>query len=76
MGGYGKHTARCPFCFAYIQLHDEIEVWDTLTCEGCQTPLEVVNLHPPELDYIGDENLEYEEYWEEDDWEGHQFSEN
>jgi lysine biosynthesis protein LysW len=76
MGVHRKHKARCPFCFAYIHLHDYIEVWDILTCEECETPLQVVNLHPPELDYIDDEDLEYVDYWEEDDWEGHQFSQN
>lgn len=76
MGAHGKHMARCPFCFAYIGLHDEIEVWDILTCAECETPLQVVNLHPPELDYVDDEDLKYEDYWEEDDGEGQQFSEN
>lgn len=76
MGPHGKHMARCPFCFTYIHLHDKIEVWDILTCEECETPLQVVNLHPPELDYIDDEALTYEDYWKEDDWEGHQFSDN
>jgi lysine biosynthesis protein LysW len=76
MGAHRKHKAQCPFCFAYAYLPDEIEVWDILTCEECGTPLQVVNLHPPEMDYIDDGDLGNVDYWDEEGWESHQFSQN
>ncbi len=76
MRASGRLSARCPYCNSFVRLHDKVELWDMVTCGECNTPLQLVSLHPPELDYIDNEDLEYADYWEEEDWEGHEFNEN
>jgi lysine biosynthesis protein LysW len=62
--------ARCPECLAAIWLKDTVELWDPVTCHECHTPLEVVKLRPPTLDYMGDWDEEEEDLYdnEEADW--------
>jgi lysine biosynthesis protein LysW len=65
----GKIRARCPSCSAWVQLRDNVEVWDLVKCPECETLLEVVDLRPPTLDYA-DAGLEAEEEeWDEEEWE-------
>ena len=53
--------AKCPECGALIDLdEDEIEEGEVLTCPDCDIELEVVNIHPVELDVIGEEEEEEE----------------
>ncbi len=53
--------AKCPECGALIDLdEDEIEEGEVLTCPDCDIELEVVNIHPVELDVIGEEEEEKE----------------
>ncbi len=53
--------AKCPECGALIDLdEDEIEEGEVLTCPDCDVELEVVNIHPVELDVIGEEEEEEE----------------
>lgn len=47
-----KLKARCPDCMAVIELKDTVELWDPVTCRECGSSLEVVNLHPPQVDYV------------------------
>jgi len=65
MSSLEKRKARCPFCGFHIQLRDETEEWDLVICRECNTPLQVVRLYPPELDYVEDTDLESEGDWEE-----------
>jgi len=54
-------VAKCPECGALIDLEeDEVEEGETLSCPECAADLEVVNIHPLELDAIGEEDEEDE----------------
>lgn len=60
--------AKCPECGALIDLEeDEVEEGETFPCPECAVDLEVVNIHPLELDAIGDEDEEDEEAEGEDE---------
>ena len=62
--------AKCPECGALIDLEeDEVEEGETFPCPECAVDLEVVNIHPLELDAIGDEDEEDEEGEDEDELE-------
>lgn len=53
--------AKCPECGALIDLEeDEVEEGKTFSCPECAADLEVVNIHPLELDIIEDEEEEEE----------------
>jgi len=61
-------VAKCPECGALIDLEeDEVEEGETFPCPECAVDLEVVNIHPLELDAIGDEDEEDEEAEGEDE---------
>lgn len=48
--------AKCPECGALIDLEeDEVEEGETFPCPECAVDLEVVNIHPLELDAISEE---------------------
>lgn len=54
--------AKCPECGALIDLEeDEVEEGETFSCPECAVDLEVVNIHPLELDVIEDEEEEEKE---------------
>ena len=62
--------AKCPECGALIDLEeDEVEEGETFPCPECAVDLEVVNIHPLELDAIGDEEDEEAEGEDEDELE-------
>ncbi len=62
--------AKCPECGALIDLEeDEVEEGETFPCPECAVDLEVVNIHPLELDAIGDEEDEEGEDEDEDELE-------
>lgn len=63
--------AKCPECGALIDLEeDEVEEGETFSCPECAVDLEVVNLHPLELDAIEEEEEELTEIGEdEDEWD-------
>lgn len=69
--------AKCPECGALIDLEeDEVEEGETFSCPECAVDLEVVNIHPLELDVIEDEEEEEEvgkgdEAEEEEDEKGY-----
>lgn len=53
--------AKCPECGALIDLdEDEIEEGEVLTCPDCDVELEVVGIHPVQLDVINEEEEEEE----------------
>ena len=53
--------AKCPECGALIDLEeDEVEEGETFPCPEYAVDLEVVNIHPLELDAIGEEDEEDE----------------
>lgn len=65
-----KVRARCPECNVWVNLRDHAEVWDLVTCSGCHTLLEVVDLRPPTLEHASDD-LDDED-WDDEDWgDGH-----
>ncbi len=64
----GKIRARCPSCNAWVQLRDNVEVWDLVDCPECDTLLEVIDLRPPTLDYAS-AGVKEEEEWDEEEWE-------
>jgi alpha-aminoadipate/glutamate carrier protein LysW len=50
--------AVCPECEAEIHVDDDIDKGETLSCEECDSSLEVVGLDPIELDLTdGDDDL-------------------
>ncbi|MGF1504532.1 MAG: lysine biosynthesis protein LysW [Anaerolineae bacterium] len=52
---------RCPECLAPIYLSETVELGAPVTCQECHSALEVVRLHPPELDYMDLESEDEEE---------------
>lgn len=56
---------KCPECGTLIDLDaEELEEGEIISCPECAVELEVVNIHPLELDVLNDE--EEEESDEED----------
>ena len=54
--------AKCPECGAVLDIDvDEIEEGEILSCPDCAVDLEVVSLHPLELNVLADEDEEEEE---------------
>lgn len=47
----GRTRARCPGCGNRVELRDQAEVWDLVSCPSCGAQLEIVDLRPPTLDY-------------------------
>ncbi len=48
--------AKCPECGAVLDIDvDEIEEGEILSCPDCAVDLEVVSLHPLELNVLADE---------------------
>ena len=54
--------AKCPECGAVLDIDvDEIEEGEILSCPDCAVDLDVVSLHPLELNVLADEDEEEEE---------------
>ncbi len=54
--------AKCPECGAVLDIDvDETEEGEILSCPDCAVDLEVVSLHPLELNVLADEDDEDEE---------------
>lgn len=61
--------AKCPECGGLLDLEvDEVEEGEVISCPDCGTDLEVVNLHPLELDALVEEEEEGEKEKERDEW--------
>ncbi len=58
--------AKCPECGAVLDIDvDDTEEGEILSCPDCAVDLEVVSLHPLELNVLADEDDEEEEEGEE-----------
>ena len=65
--------AKCPECGALIDIEeDEVEEGEIFSCSDCGVDLEVVSLHPLELDVIEDEEEEEEKEGSEADEESYE----
>ena len=54
-------VAHCPECEAELELEDDVEKGEIVTCSDCGVDLEVVGMDPVELDLAPEE----EEDWGE-----------
>ena len=73
-------TARCPGCGRTVRLGADSKEGQRLGCPHCGDFLEIINLEPPELDWVfddfepdwepDDEDWDGAEEWDEEDWEG------
>ena len=60
--------AKCPECGAVLDIDtDEIEEGEILSCPDCAVDLEIVSLHPLELNVLADEDEDDEEEGEEEE---------
>ena len=60
--------AKCPECGAVLDIDvDETEEGEILSCPDCAVDLEVVSLHPLELNVLAEEDDDDEEEGEEPD---------
>ncbi len=60
--------AKCPECGAVLDIDvDETEEGEILSCPDCAVDLEVVSLHPLELNVLADEDDDEEEEGEKSD---------
>lgn len=61
--------AICPECDGDVYLKSQPSIGDRVDCPHCETELEVVSLHPVELDWPWDDDEESEEWddWDDDD---------
>ena len=49
-------TARCPLCNSDIILEEESYEGDLVDCANCESELEIVSLHPPQVSEIKADN--------------------
>jgi len=54
-----SNVATCPVCDASIELDDNVELNELISCPDCGSELEVVSLDPPQVE---------EAPQEEEDW--------
>lgn len=61
--------AACPECGAEVHVEEEMDKGDLLTCEECESRLEIVGLDPIELDLAPEDELddEYDDYGYDED---------
>ena len=52
--------AACPECGFEIHVDEDVDKGETMTCEECDSKLEVVGLDPIELDLAPEEEEDYE----------------
>ena len=53
--------ASCPECAAELHVEEEMDKGGIVTCEECESRLEVVGLDPVELDIVEEEDLDDDE---------------
>lgn len=56
----------CPECEAEVHVDTDADKGDVVTCEECQTDLEIVGLDPVELDIVEEEGDD-EDYGDEEE---------
>jgi len=57
--------AECPECSGTVKLEENITVGDRVICVECSVELEVLSLHPLELDYPLEDD--WDDDWDDDD---------
>jgi len=60
-------TGTCPECEAEVHVDTDADKGDIISCEECETDLEVVGLDPVELDIVEEEDVE-DGYDDEDEY--------
>lgn len=60
-------VAPCPSCEGQITVPNNAKIGDNVRCPHCYEDLEVIEIHPIELDWAYDEDDWYED--DDDDWE-------
>src|SRR6202140_4426457 len=64
----GSAVVRCPKCAVEIDVdEDEVEEGEILNCPECESELEVVQIHPVNVNIISDDEDDDDEDEEEDD---------
>jgi len=51
-------TGTCPECEAEVHVDTDADKGDIVSCEECETALEVVGLDPVELDIVEEDDLD------------------
>lgn len=64
-------AATCPACGAKVTFRTKPEIAATITCSSCEATLEVVDNDPLELDWLFDEDEEFD--YDEMDAEGYKY---
>lgn len=65
----------CLDCDSAIQINASAKVGDEIVCENCEAEFELVSLNPPVIEWLYDDDEEWDEYNDdseddsEDDWE-------
>ena len=60
-GGSAVPIGTCPECDADVHVDTDIDKGELVSCEECNTDLEVVGLDPVELDIVEEEDLDDDE---------------
>ena len=61
--------AHCPACDALVEIEEDVEEGEIVTCPECSEDLEVVNTNPIELELIEEEEELAEEEEDEEEEE-------
>lgn len=64
-----RKALHCPECGDRVRDKVPQRIGHRLPCRGCGTSLEVVALHPLELDLAYDYEDWGDDTWDEDDWD-------
>lgn len=60
--------AACPECGDELHVEEEMDKGEIITCEECESKLEIVGLDPIELDLApDDESDEYDRYADDEE---------
>jgi lysine biosynthesis protein LysW len=62
-------SARCPDCGIKIALQGEVYLGRKIVCPDCDAELEVIETSPVQLDWVYEDDVEYEDEDEEDEEE-------
>lgn len=62
-------VAPCPSCGRRVDLGVQPRVGEQLACLRCGDYLEIINLRPPELDWVFSDFEPDEEEWGEEEWD-------
>lgn len=62
-------TAKCPECGARVRVSSAAEIGDEVTCQSCGEELEIVDVEPLTLGYLGnyEDDLEDEDEFDEEE---------